>query len=150
MFDDPKRELNRLQRELLAEEEQDDDLADILAMLEEAEPEAAYEEDFVPEPLHRNYANGYGGKIRNYANDYGRSMTRDLRPEEEEPDYEEYWEDDDRMVCTDDGDGDDRAVYRDYGRKKPKEKGIRGLVMLACLELLAIIGILGWWMLWLM
>jgi hypothetical protein len=114
MFDDPRRELDRLQRELLAEEEEygDDDLADILSILEEDEPEA---DTF---------------------------------------DYEEYWEDDDRMVYTDE-DVADRAVCRDYGRrpkkqKKPKEKGIRGLVILACLELLGILGILGWWMVWLM
>ncbi|MBQ8834777.1 MAG: hypothetical protein IJ001_07630 [Oscillospiraceae bacterium] len=156
MFDDPRRELNRLQRELLAEEEfdeayEDEELADILAMLEERdEPEET-------EPLYRNYANGYGGKIRNYANDYGRAVTRQLAEEEPEPDYEEYWEDDDRMVYADEDDEDDRAVYRDYGRKpakkakkEPREKGVRGLVILACLEMLAILGILGWWTIWLM
>ena len=46
MFDDPRRELDRLQRELLAEEEAEDDLADILALLEEDEPDCReYRED---------------------------------------------------------------------------------------------------------
>ena len=52
--------------------------------------------------------------------------------------------------------GDDGlAVYSDLppapeGKKTKKEKGIGGLVFLACLETLGIIAVLLWWVLWLL
>ena len=140
MFDDPKKELQRLQRELLAEEEDwteeeydydpdlDDDLADIKALLRDNHGEA-YEESH-REPLYRNYANNYGSQVRNFANQYGDEF------DEETPEMD-----------------DDAALYMDdyrASRKKPKEKGIRGLVILACLETLGILAIAGWWVLWLL
>ncbi len=44
------------------------------------------------------------------------------------------------------------AVYTDTPKKKKakKEKGIGGLVFLACLETLGIIAVLLWWALWLL
>lgn len=68
IFDDPRKSLERMQRQLLREEEEyeeeeyltdeewlDEELAEAKALLEEEEPEE--EED---EILYRNYANGYG------------------------------------------------------------------------------------------
>ncbi len=51
---------------------------------------------------------------------------------------------------------DEVAVYADVPQEPPKakkpkkEKGIGGLVFLACLETLGIIGVLLWWALWLL
>ena len=86
MFDDPKKELNRLQRELLEEEEAyeeeyrseedwlDDEIAEAKAMLgmdeEEEEPE-----------IYRNYANGYG---RQQPRPAPRQEYVDVADEEEE------------------------------------------------------------------
>ena len=118
MFDDPRRELNRLQQELLVEEEEEeyeevseeDDLADILEMLHRDNPrQPAYRED--------------------------------AEAVEEEEDWQEDWEED-----YEDETQDSRTLYRERPRRK---KGIRGLVILACLELLGIMLILGWWLLWL-
>lgn len=147
MFDDPRKELKRLQDELLAAEEEDaveDDLSDIADLLEEytaedEDYEACFEENYEDEydqPQYRNYANGYGAKVRNYANGYGQGTARSAPrsvPEEQPLD-------------------EDSVLYRDdylESRKKPKEKGVRGLVILACLETLGILAVLVRWILWL-
>lgn len=147
MFDDPKKELKRLQAELLAAEEEEyveDDLSDIEDLLEEYTSEddgidAMFEgnyEDEYDQPLYRNYANGYGSQVRNYANGYGRGAARH---EPEEPEFD----DEDSVLYKDD--------YLVSRKKKPKkEKGTRGLVFLACLETLGIVAILIRWILWLM
>ena len=134
MFDDPKKELRRLQDELLAAEAEeewvDDDLEGIEELLEDygEEAEESYEayfeenyedeyEEFRRPPVYRNYANGYG--------------RRGAEPEE---------------------DDEDAALYTDVFTEKPakpKEKGVRGLVILACLETLAILAVVGWWIAWL-
>ena len=139
MFDDPKKELRRLQEELLAAEEEevyeeepdydwepdlDDELADIKALLNNGA-------NTRQEPAYRNYANNYGETSGQFANGY-RNFSQELLDEE---------------------DDDPSALYMDdyrTSRKKPKEKGIRGLVILACLETLGILAILGWWVIWLL
>ena len=87
MFDDPQKELNRLQRQLLEEEEEneeeylteeewlDDEIAEAKAMLGMDEAE-----DDEPE-IYRNYANGYGSQQPRpiYSEDY-----EDIEDEEEE------------------------------------------------------------------
>ena len=44
------------------------------------------------------------------------------------------------------------AVYADAPReeRKKKEKGVGGLVFLACLETLGILAVLAWWAIWLL
>lgn len=96
---------------------------------EEAEPEYE-EEDWLAEAKAligeeeelpiRNYANGYGA--RNYG-------TRD--------DREGYGEalDEDAVL---------------YAQEPKKKKGIRGLVLLALLEVLGILAVLWWWARWLL
>ncbi len=99
MFDDPKRNLERIQRELLAAEEEyeaDDDLMDVLEILRRDEKRPASRYDC---------------------------------------NWQEDWEE------------PEEVVYRQPVRR---EKGIRGLVLLACLELLGILLIGGWWMLWIL
>ncbi len=122
MFDDPKKELQRLQKELLEEEEgQWDDLRDIQDILEEYEEEDSVEAiirefgaESRREPAYQNYANGYGRR-------------RDAF--EETPGLE-----------------DDAVLYREDARgKRKKEKGLGGLVFLAVLETLGILAIAAWW-----
>ena len=132
MFDDPRKELRRLEEELLAaeyeEEEQieqydefedfgeyDEDeaiLAEARALIGEEEP-----------PIYRNHANGYGTRRPNPAVDFNRTVYAD----------EEFDEDSAVLV-----------------EKKKKEKGIGGLVFLAILELIGILGIVGGGVLWLL
>ena len=85
MFDDPNRELSRLQRQLLEEEEQE--LEDLVAEYGEGDYEDCFQEDYeeeTREPFYRNHANGYGADIRNFANGYrGEALF------EEEDDFED-------------------------------------------------------------
>ena len=48
-----------------------------------------------------------------------------------------------RAVYEDEDDDEDRYMLL------PKRKGIKGLVFLAVLELIAILAVLGWWLQWL-
>lgn len=128
MFDDPKKELRRMEQELLAAEYEKDS--------EEMEPEfgAGFEfeeEDWLREakaligeeeeiPI-RNHANGYGTRPRNHAVDFERTVYDDEEMDEK------------------------KAVFTD----EPKPKGIGGLVLLALLEVLGIVAIVWWWIQWL-
>ena len=126
MFDDPKKELQWLQEQLLAQEEE--------SAPEEAFPESDFDEELddiirlisdekKPPQVSRETA------VRNFANNYGRE------PEEEE-------EESVALYCDD---------TNDVPQPKKKEKGIGGLVFLAVLETLGILAIAGWWVkfLWL-
>lgn len=150
--------LQRLNEELLAEEdfeeeeyeeypdEEDElDLEDIGQLLEEEE--TAEEQVF-----YRNHANGYGADVRNFANRYGRGSQKQF-------DDEEDWEDDDDLE-------DEEFLYRDDFRrakknrrkakraekkaKRKERKGKLGLALLALLELIAIGGIIAWWISWIL
>lgn len=139
MFDDPKKELQRLEEALLEEEEEErqeeqqtseDDyldqkvidealygadqkwLDDLNQILEESEPEEEEKEE--PRPVRRR---------KNPAVDYGKAV------------YEDEGELD-----------EDQAVFDD----EPKPKGIGCLLIVAILELLGILAIAGWWVKWLM
>ena len=71
---------------------------------------------------------------RNYSNNYGRSRAA-------------------RFVDTEDyeDDLDDEAyLSREDYRKAKKKQSNRGLLILICLELLAIAAVLGWWASWLL
>ena len=131
MFDDPRKELRRLEEQLLAEEDPgpdvpedtlwlDDELEEARRLLGDETPDDEEEEDEDPEPM----------VYRNFANGYGRRQSAPVRNRDRfDRDLEEY---------------------SDQVHDEPREKGVRGLVILACLELLGILGILGWWMVWLM
>lgn len=128
MFDDPKKELRRLQAELLAEEEPADDLDDIGELLE------GYEEEGYEDCFEEDYEEEYGqfqrpSEYRNFANGYGQAMTEALMAEEADA---------------------DRVLYRDDYRKakRKRRKGVRGLIVLAILEMAAIVLLVGWWLMW--
>ena len=137
MFDDPRKELRRLEEQLLAEEAPqppapeedvwlDDELEEARRLLGD---ELSGDEEDDP-PVYRNYANGYGSHppVRNYANGYGqpgRVRNRDRF----DRDLEEY---------------------SDQVHDEPREKGVRGLVILACLELLGIAAVIVYWLLFLL
>ena len=87
MFDDPDRELSRLQRQLLDEEQELEELMDEYG---EADFEECFQEDYEDETrdvFFRNHANGYGADIRNFANGY---RGEALLEEEEDEGFEEY------------------------------------------------------------
>ena len=123
MFDDPGRELRRLEQELLAAEaeeldnfEEYDEADDLLA---EAKMLLG---DYDDDPPIRNHANGYGRRMPNPAVDFSRTVYDD-------EDFDE-----------------DAAVLVE----KTKTKGIGDLVFLAILEVIGILAIVGWWLQWLM
>ncbi len=122
MFDDPKKELQRMEEELFAaeyeeeaesggepERDGEDWLQQVKDLLGEEEP-----------PI-RNHANGYGPHSRNHDPDLGRAAIADEELDER------------------------RAVFAE----EPKKKGAGGLVLLALLEVLGILAILWWWKQWL-
>ena len=145
-------DLQRLQRELLAAEDEDTTELDLEALEEflgeETEYEAdaqetyeeyfdsQYEEEYTDEPFYRNHANGYGSDVKNYANRYGKGSPK------------KFGED----VEFDDTFDDSIAVYRDDYRKakKKKKRSNLGLVILAILEIIAIAAIALWWASWML
>ena len=126
MFDDPKKHLQKMQEQLLAADEEDqyDDLSDIDDLLEEYLDEAEYGEK-AEEDL---------PAFRNYSNNYGRAHTARFVDTE---DYE------------DDLDEEDYLLREDYRKGKKKESN-KGLLIIICLELIAIACVLGWWASWLL
>ena len=111
MFDDPKKELQRLQEQLLQDEEWfEKELESAKAMIGEGPGKSQAISKQKPrkdaelrrsDPMIRNYANGYGQK---------------------------------------------RPPVRNTEVRKPR-KGIGGLVVLATLETMGIVGIVAYWML---
>ena len=131
MFDDPRKNLQWLEEELLAEEEEEseealdeefDDLmdrADDLLDVDEVSPHT------------RGFA--FSRPKKNPAVDFSRMV------------YDDEVFDEDAAVLAED-------PPRRRGRKTeaaPKKKGINGLVFLAFLEVLGILAIIGWWLRWL-
>ena len=121
MFDDPKKELQELEDQLLAAEEKKEESG-----LDDAEFERLYDEILAefgpkksaPEPVPaapeeapiRNFANGYGGVVRTPPLPAGDEILPDDEP-------------------------------------VPTEKGGRGLIFLAVVESLAIAGLVMYWVL---
>lgn len=160
MFDDPRRELRRLEEELLAEEEEEEEFAP-----SEDEEYGEYDEFFdeddlnnalygsdqgwvdnldellSEEPEVRNHANGYGTRMQAPQKKISQKQTSQKKekkakkakktPVYEEEEYEELDE--------------NAAVFDD----QPKEKGIGGLVFLAILEMIGILAVVRWWIQWL-
>jgi len=128
MFDDPKKELNRLQRQLLAEEEPEqepdfyEEYMDEDAWLDEEIAEAkallGYDE-LEEEPPVRNYANGYGKKTPRQPAGYETSPSR--------PAYRGHVND-----------------YEEEIQEEPAEN-LRGLVILAWLLTLGIVAVAAYW-----
>ena len=135
MFDDPRKELQRLQQELLAEEEEmepdfpeEDDWLD--RELAEAKALSGYQEPAQPQV--RNYANGYGAGSRPAARQIPAQpqqrtyMSGYSAYREERPDY--------------------RGNMDRYDEEiEEEENSIRGLVALACLLTAGILGVALYW-----
>ena len=131
MFDDPKKELERLEEELLAAEAPDDEFeqmySEILEEFGEKEPttDEEYLRDMMTEPPVRNHANGYGTRpVQN------RSASANPRPAVRPNVYE------------------DTAARSVPAPKKSKVN--RNLMIAICVECLGIAGVVVWWMLRLM
>ena len=129
MFDNPKKELERLEEQLLAAEaeEPEEDFESLYDdIYEEFGTEEPYEMDdelmqmlgCTDVPI-RNYSNNYGEADRDFAR---RSAGFDA-PEED------YYMDSDRYVAA-----------------PKKKKGIRGLMIFACIEAILIIALAAWWL----
>ena len=123
MFDDPKKDLKRLEQQLLAEEAKEDPAEDLF---EE-------EEDWLDVQLREAHALLDGPAVR-------RSEPEDVFRFLEE----------DVQENTAAVSGKSRPASPKEERKKRKEKGVGGLVFLACLETLGIIAVLLWWATWLL
>ena len=127
LFDDPKKELERLANQLRREEEEAQLEELVEEYLEEADIEDCFEEEYEEE------YEAYAPQYKNFANDYGRAMTEALWEEEK---------DSDRVIYRDD--------YEESRRKKKKKKkmGI-GEALLLILVDIALIGFLYWgWQNW--
>ena len=120
MFDDPKKDLKWLEQQLLAQEQSQ----------EESE-----EEDWLELELQEAYTL-LKPQHRNQPEDVFRFLEEDTEEEDtEEEDTEE----------------EEVPTVPSRGRRyKRKEKGLGGLVFLACAEMLAIAALLIWWALWLL
>lgn len=133
-------ELWRLQQELLAAEEPD------MEAPEEYAEEAYFDEEDIEDCFESDYDEEYGQDlfrrndddeepVRNYANRYGRGSRKRF----EETD-----------LFDEDGFADEDVLYRkDYRKAKRKKRRQRfGLLLLAVLEIGAIIWLILWWTSW--
>ena len=117
MFDDPKKELRELEDQLLAAEEEHK-----TAELDEQEFQELYNEileEFGPKTQSGDAAPVPEPPIRNFANGYGGVVRTPPLPAGDE-------------ILA-----DDESV--------PSEKGSKGLVLLACLETLAVAALAVYW-----
>ncbi len=136
MFDDPKKELNRLDAELRAESYEEE-----LEQLQSQEIPALddlfeYEDDgWLGDPEETEDADI---PIRNHANAYGRKHS-------DAPDFR-------RTVYADESSKENDAVFVEkQGKSKQKDKrkdGVGCLPFVILLELMGIAGMLWWWYRW--
>ena len=156
MFDDPQKELQRLQQQLLAEEEEyteykedylteeewlDQEIAEAKALSGYQEPREA--------PV-RNYANGYGAQVRQPRQPYSQAgYGAPSRPQNP-------YAANQRSYARGRGGYDlqEREAYRPGVRnyseeaiEEEEEKGVGGLVALAIALTLGIVGVAAYWVL---
>ena len=133
MFDDPKKELQRLQQELLAEEEYEEEFLTEDEWFEREIAEAKALSGY-QEPEVRNYANGYGAG-RQPAYDPSRRSHLSGRsgyPQQERAAY--------------------RPTVKNYSEEtlpeeEEREKGLGGLIALAVTLTLGIVAVAAYWVL---
>ena len=133
MFDDPNKELNRLQENLLADDFDLEGLEDLLKDYdtEDRIPAARKEEPKVEKPKAEKVFK------RPAATKKQADELSDMLLDEEEDDFEDE-------EVFDEDDFADEAVAP---AKAKKEKGVGGLIALCIAETLAIVGLLAWWIL---
>ena len=157
MFDDPQKELQRLQQQLLAEEEEYDEFEEeyltedewLEQEIAEAKALSGYQEPL--EAPVRNYANGYGTQnrqARQGQSGYGTQPSPQQRSPYG-PGQRSY------MSARSGYDLQEREAYRPGVRnyseevieEEEDEKGVGGLVLLAILLTLGIVGVAAYWVL---
>ena len=151
MFRKQDDRLRQLNEELLAEEEDyeayeeyEEDELDEDAIAELLGEEADEQEE--AEPFYRNHANGYGKEIRNYANRYGKGSP--TRFDDEDFDEEEL-EDEEFLYREDFRKASKKKKKAERAQRKERRKKL-GLAIIALVELIAIGGILAWWISWML
>lgn len=130
MFDNPRKELQRLQEQLLREEEEDLD-----ELVEEYGEEdyrdffqEDYEEECDQEPYYRNYANGYREK----------SIFDEIEDAFDDEDDEEPF-----ALFVE----EKRGLFgrRKVMKEKNQKQNNRGLKVMLLLEIIGILCVLIWW-----
>ena len=130
MFDDPRGKLYWMEEELLSEEE---------------DGESEYDEIFEDFGEEFSDADPDGQFLRELNDLLGEEDEEILRPRGRAMEYQ-------RTVFADETFDESTAVLVEKRRTKqriPKNKRIRGLVILACLEIFGILAVIGWWLRWL-
>ena len=128
MFDNPKKELERLEQQLLAAEAHEQEEEDFESLYEEIYDEFGREEPYEVDDELKQMLNYSDIPIRNHANNYG-NPQQDLSQRSAGFEAEkDYYMDSDRYVPM------------------PKKKGIKGLLVLACIEAVAVIALAAWWL----
>lgn len=132
MFDDPKKDLKWLEQQLLAEEQPQQEASDE-DLLRAADAFLLEEEDWLEEELQQ-----------------ARVLTGDAPRQQGQTDIFGFLEED---FAPDNSPAEEpplRSMPQTGKKKKKKEKGVGGLVFLACLETVGIIAVLLWWLIWLL
>jgi len=144
MFDNPRRELERLHEQLLAEEEEE--LEELMEEYGEEDYEEFFQEDYREEysqaPFYRNYSNQYGANVRNFANGYRGEALMD------EDDVEDDWDEENGepyALFPESRRERRRRLRREKAEKKTAQKGTGGLKFILLLETVGILAILIWW-----
>ena len=129
MFDDPKKELRRLQDALLEVEEPEEEL-----MEEPLEEDTLFDQPWYTELLPEE----------NPAVDFGRTLYAD-------EDLEEPYALENAVSRAGKREKrrEESLSKKEKKEKKKKKKGIAGLVLLAMAEIAAILYLLRWWIIWL-
>ena len=126
-FDDPSKELNRLNQRLLEEEEPEEDYFD-----EEMEDEEI--------PGFPDYNKGFGPEVRSFAKGYrGEALL-----EEEEADWEGN-EDEPYALFYETRRERRRRIRKEKKEKKKKRNNALRLKVIVLVETLVILGFLIWW-----
>ena len=121
MFDNPKKELKKLEEQLLAAEQPDDDFERLY--------EEIYDEFGPEEPEAEEYEEDYPEEEEYYEEEpvYERPMTR----EEKIRSYNHY---------------NTNFDAESWEEPPAREESIRGLLLACCLLSLGIVGVVAWWM----
>ena len=130
MFDDPRGKLYWMEEELLSEEEDG-----------ESEYDEIFE-DFGEEFAEADPDGQFLRELNDLLGDEEEPLPRSRSRAVEYP----------RTVFADETFDESTAVLvekRHSKQRLPKNKRIRGLVILACLEILGIFAVIGWWLRWL-
>ena len=132
MFDDPNKELKRLENQLLKAEMTDEEFEAFYDELyDEFGPGKREEEDYLKDSPVNNVRGSAAGTSQN-------SQPRKSAPKQPAP----------RQYQTGGPAPYGGSLDEDrYAAPPRKEKGIRGLVICACAECLGIVAVVLWWML---